>query len=802
MTVQTSSNVATGIGNGVTTVFPVGYKFNEESDLVVLRIDDATSAAETLTLNSDYTVQGAGNEAGGSVTMSAPLAVGKTLTITRIVDILQLTDLRNQGKFFAEVHEDSFDKFIMIMQQLFQAVGDSLQLNAARNRWDAKGRRIINVGDPVDAQDAVTKSWLEAYIAALLQTSIGPVQTAASVIIVAPNGDVFTLQDLANSTDPAKGAAIVGYKGDTVAAQLERSVYTYATASDMVADMSLTAGMIVAVAEKPGKASAAASLYKIAEAPLAQLSTSPSFTGYLLANGLVASPESYVQAGQTSVRSTVILDARARALKNTGWHADGEIGGVAFVETTAIVSAGSLSIPVTNASFYKADQLLAFQDFSGAWKSAAVKSITGNTINLKSGVETQLPLGARVVNFYNDQSHPNFYGFRCIADYALLDATRSGKVLASDLDDLFEVTGAVKTKVLTNAPAMPAAPYFSVTAGGLRSRVYGETGSVRVSVIAGTVGAGEIKLTIAEREQDNAFYSIKNTTAQTDGGVVKLEVEFASSLGSEWYATVSSDVAFVTGPIEVRESVAVNDFNNGKHVLLGDSWFVLDGIFDRLKSLLPSARIVNKGVGGNRSDQLLARFYNDVELEKPNYVWIICGTNDNGQGVPVQTTNINLKQLIRRVKDIGAIPLVFTPWVGHSTFLTPSSDLYLSNYLRESRPLPSSDTSVSYDITLAAGEERIIYLGSGSERDFIIKESVQKSVAGVEIRAGFSGAVGIPVSNVTVYPTSELITTKAQYKRIESLGEGSPRQRVISVRNTTAGTVQVIGTLKVGTYLT
>tara|TARA_Y100000782_G_scaffold108494_1_gene132192 strand:- start:15462 stop:17735 length:2274 start_codon:yes stop_codon:yes gene_type:complete len=210
MTVQTSSNVATGIGNGVTTVFPVGYKFNEESDLVVLRIDDATSAAETLTLNSDYTVQGAGNEAGGSVTMAAPLAVGKTLTITRIVDILQLTDLRNQGKFFAEVHEDSFDKFIMIMQQLFQAVGDSLQLNAARNRWDAKGRRIINVGDPVDAQDAVTKSWLEAYITALVQSDIGPAQVAASVLYVAPSGDIVRVQDMSNASDPSLGAALLG----------------------------------------------------------------------------------------------------------------------------------------------------------------------------------------------------------------------------------------------------------------------------------------------------------------------------------------------------------------------------------------------------------------------------------------------------------------------------------------------------------------------------------------------------------------------------------------------------------------
>lgn len=222
MTVQTSSNVATGIGNGVTTVFPVGYKFNEGSDLVVLRIDDATSAVETLTLNSDYTVQGAGNEAGGSVTMAAPLAIGKTLTITRIVDILQLTDLRNQGKFFAEVHEDSFDRFIMIMQQLFQAVGDSLQLNAARNRWDAKGRRIINVGDPVDAQDAVTKSWLESYIAALLQTSIGPVQSAASILYVSPGGSVVTVQDLSNKSAGSPGAGHIGINGETVSDALSR----------------------------------------------------------------------------------------------------------------------------------------------------------------------------------------------------------------------------------------------------------------------------------------------------------------------------------------------------------------------------------------------------------------------------------------------------------------------------------------------------------------------------------------------------------------------------------------------------
>lgn len=165
MTVQTTTNVATGIGNGVTTVFPVGYKFNQDADLVVFLIETATSVATLQTLNSDYSVQGAGDDDGGSVTFTInPPATGYSVKIVRMVDLLQLTDLRNQGKFFAEVHEDAFDLLTMMIQQLSGGIKDAMQLNEAGDQWVGRGVRVSDVADPVEPQDAVTKQWMADYV--------------------------------------------------------------------------------------------------------------------------------------------------------------------------------------------------------------------------------------------------------------------------------------------------------------------------------------------------------------------------------------------------------------------------------------------------------------------------------------------------------------------------------------------------------------------------------------------------------------------------------------------------------------
>lgn len=128
MTVQTSTNVASFNGNGVTQIFPIAFKFNNDTDLVVLLVDDAAGTSSTLTLNSDYTVSGEGDEEGGLINVVTAPAAGKRLLVSRIVDILQLVDLRNQGKFFAEVHEDAFDLLTMIAQQHESAIKSALRV--------------------------------------------------------------------------------------------------------------------------------------------------------------------------------------------------------------------------------------------------------------------------------------------------------------------------------------------------------------------------------------------------------------------------------------------------------------------------------------------------------------------------------------------------------------------------------------------------------------------------------------------------------------------------------------------------
>ncbi|MHA6476196.1 hypothetical protein ACX1DW_01695 [Stutzerimonas sp. KH-1] len=128
MTVQTNTNIASFNGNGVTQIFPIAFKFNNDTDLVVLLVDDATGAVSQLTLNSDYTVSGEGDEEGGLINVVVAPASGQRLKVTRVVDILQLTDLRNQGKFFAEVHEDAFDLLTMIAQQHESGIKSALRV--------------------------------------------------------------------------------------------------------------------------------------------------------------------------------------------------------------------------------------------------------------------------------------------------------------------------------------------------------------------------------------------------------------------------------------------------------------------------------------------------------------------------------------------------------------------------------------------------------------------------------------------------------------------------------------------------
>ena len=136
MTVSTEVDHNEYTGNGVTTSFPYTFRIFKKSDLVV-QVSDLNGNVTELVLDTGYKVTGAGTYSGGEVVLPSPLAAGWRITIERVLDVVQETDLRNQGKFFPEVHEDAFDYLTMLSWSALCGIvvgllmGSSRALNAA-----------------------------------------------------------------------------------------------------------------------------------------------------------------------------------------------------------------------------------------------------------------------------------------------------------------------------------------------------------------------------------------------------------------------------------------------------------------------------------------------------------------------------------------------------------------------------------------------------------------------------------------------------------------------------------------------
>ncbi|OZY45876.1 glycosyl hydrolase family 28-related protein [Pseudomonas lundensis] len=162
MTVNTISSTAEFVTNGVTTNYPFYFKFLANADLVVTYVDPL-GVSSTLILGTHYTVNGVGEDNGGSVVTASALAGPGRLVVSREMDAYQQTSLRNQGKFLAETHEDVFDKLTMLIQQGFSTFKRALTRPFGRDYYDAENRQIKNLKDPVGEQDAVTKSWASSF---------------------------------------------------------------------------------------------------------------------------------------------------------------------------------------------------------------------------------------------------------------------------------------------------------------------------------------------------------------------------------------------------------------------------------------------------------------------------------------------------------------------------------------------------------------------------------------------------------------------------------------------------------------
>ncbi|WP_312252714.1 hypothetical protein [Stenotrophomonas sp.] len=151
MTVPAYTGPNTSIANGVTVLFPYSFRVLEASHLLV------TVNGVVRTLNVHYTVSGVGVPGGGNVTFVDPPAANAKVVLYRSMPFTRVINYENLGDLLAQTLNEDQDAPVMMIQQL---AASSMQIildpeGSGELVWDAKGSRIIRVGDATKDTDAV-----------------------------------------------------------------------------------------------------------------------------------------------------------------------------------------------------------------------------------------------------------------------------------------------------------------------------------------------------------------------------------------------------------------------------------------------------------------------------------------------------------------------------------------------------------------------------------------------------------------------------------------------------------------------
>lgn len=183
-------------GDDTATPRAYGFRILDVDDLRVTRVE-ANGSETVLVRGTDYTVSGAGNPTGGDVTPLAPIVTGTIWRIEGDMALDQPTDYTAGDEFPAESHERGLDRSMIAHQEARRDLNDT----AARSWLVPRGE----TGGTLPAQaDRVGKyqAW---------DADGKPVAASGT----GADGDLRG--DLGENAD-AGGAALVGYKGRSVAA--------------------------------------------------------------------------------------------------------------------------------------------------------------------------------------------------------------------------------------------------------------------------------------------------------------------------------------------------------------------------------------------------------------------------------------------------------------------------------------------------------------------------------------------------------------------------------------------------------
>lgn len=109
------------------TLFPYPFVITQDSDLVVV-VNGVTQPTD-----SGYTLSGQGNSTGGNVMFTVGQTAGAIITLYRNIVIQRITQISQNSGFSSTAFNAEYNNIYLILQQLQEAIGFSLQIPNTNN---------------------------------------------------------------------------------------------------------------------------------------------------------------------------------------------------------------------------------------------------------------------------------------------------------------------------------------------------------------------------------------------------------------------------------------------------------------------------------------------------------------------------------------------------------------------------------------------------------------------------------------------------------------------------------------------